>query len=282
MTLLFLLISTRSADYFYNTLQETLRLEHEKDGLVGKLEQAREIAEQSNRAKTEFLANISHELRTPLNGIVGLGELLSLEDLSPDQQELLTPLRHSADDLMRIITNLIELSALEAGHITATPSVFLSSELLDVLLASHRKAASAKGLALSSEIDPALPKVMVGDIERLRQIFGHLIGNAIKFTDHGSVIVSAKVTDSAPEHISVRFCINDTGPGIPATKLQLLGGLLIQADGSSVRRHGGIGVGLPIARKLIEILGGQLEISSEVGVGSRFCFTLPFTLHEAG
>ncbi|MDP3537837.1 MAG: ATP-binding protein [Azonexus sp.] len=276
MSLLFLLISTRSADYFYNALQETLRLEQEKDALVTKLDLAREVAEQSNRAKTEFLANISHELRTPLNGIVGLGELLSLEELTTDQQQLLAPLRQSADELMQIITNLIELSGLEAGHITATPSPFMASELLDILLLTHRKAATIKGLALTSEIDPALPKVLVGDIERLRHVFAHLIGNAIKFTDQGSIDVSATVTASSPEQILVRFCIKDTGPGIPADKLKLLGGLMVQADGSSARRHGGIGVGLPIARKLIEILGGELEIDSQVGVGSNFCFTLPF------
>lgn len=281
MSLVFLLAATRSADHFHDTLHEALRLEHEKDGLVAKLDQARQVAEQSDRAKTEFLANISHELRTPLNGIVGLGELLSLEDLTPDQQEMLTPLRQSADDLMRLISNLIELSALEAGHIKATPAPFLSSELLDALLANHRKTATAKGLALHSEIDPALPKILVGDIERLRQIFAHLIGNAIKFTEHGSIDVSARVTASLPERISLRFCIEDTGPGIPAEKLRLLSGLMVQADGSSARRHGGIGVGLPIARKLVEMLGGELEINSQVGVGSRFCFTLPLALPDA-
>ncbi|HJV93928.1 MAG TPA: ATP-binding protein [Azonexus sp.] len=278
MTIVFSLASTRSADYFHDALLDTLRLEHEKDGLVGKLNQALAIAEQSNRAKTEFLANISHELRTPLNGIVGLGELLSLEDLTADQQALLVPLRSSADDLLRSITHLIELSALEAGHIRSRTSPFLATELLEVLLAAHRPAATAKGLTLSEDIDPELPHVLIGDVEHLRQIFTHLLGNAIKFTDRGGVNVSAHIQGRTPAGIKLEFCIADTGPGISAEKLGLLGKLLVQVDGSSIRRHGGIGVGLPIARKLIELLGGKLEIDSQVGTGSLFRFTLPFAL----
>ncbi|MBI2275793.1 MAG: hypothetical protein HYU74_00435 [Dechloromonas sp.] len=278
MTLVFSLASTRSADYFHDALLDTLRLEHEKDGLVTKLNQALEIAEQSNRAKTEFLANISHELRTPLNGIVGLGELLSLEDLTPDQQALLAPLRSSADDLQRSITHLIELSALEAGHIRSTTSPFLATELLEVLLAVHQPAATAKCLTLSEDIDPELPHVLIGDVEHLRQIFSHLLGNAIKFTERGGVNVSAHIQARTPTGIKLEFCIADTGPGISAEKLGLLGKLLVQVDGSSSRRHGGIGVGLPIARKLIELLGGKLEIDSQLGTGSLFRFTLPFAL----
>lgn len=278
MTIVFSLASTRSADYFHDALLDTLRLEHEKDALVGKLNQALQVAEQSNRAKTEFLANISHELRTPLNGIVGLGELLSLEDLTPDQQALLAPLRTSADDLQRSITHLIELSALEAGHVRSTTSPFLATELLEVLLAAHQPLATAKGLTLSEDIDPELPHVLIGDVEHLRQIFTHLLGNAIKFTECGEVNVSAHIQGRTPTGILLEFRIADTGPGISAEKLALLGKLLVQVDGSSIRRHGGIGVGLPIARKLIELLGGKLEIDSQVGTGSLFRFTLPFAL----
>lgn len=282
MALIFMLMVTRSADFFHDTLLESLRLEHEKSDLVASLERARQTAEQSNRAKTEFLANISHELRTPLNGIVGFGELLSLEALTAEQQELLTPLRHSADELMRTISHLIELSALEAGHAKPFPSPFLAGEsLIDMLLANHRQAAEAKGLALIAEIDPALPRLLVGDIERLRQIFTHLVDNAIKFTEHGRISVSARLQEQAASTVQVAFCITDSGPGIAPEKLKLLGGLLVQADGSSVRRHGGIGVGLPIARKLVELLGGELKIASTVGVGSRFSFTLPFALDTA-
>lgn len=276
MSLLFLLIATRSADYFHHTLRETLRLEHEKDILVAKLDHARETAEQSDRAKTEFLANISHELRTPLNGIVGLGELLSLEALTPEQQELLAPLRRSADELMRMIGNLIELSTLEAGHVQPSLSAFITTELSESLLSSHRAAARERGLTLREEIDPGLPPVIVGDIRRLRQVFAHLLGNAIKFTEAGHVAIAIRLQHATAEQAVIEFRISDSGPGIAPEKLRLLNGLLVQGDGSSARRHGGIGVGLPIARKLVELLGGQLSIDSQLGVGTHFHFALPF------
>jgi len=278
MALLFLVVATRSADYFHETLLESLRLEHEKDGLVLRLDHALEVAEQSNRAKTEFLANISHELRTPLNGIVGLGELLSLDELTPSQAELLTPLRQSADDLMRMINNLIELSGLEAGYTKPSAAPFIAAELGESLFASHRAAARQRGLAMHEEIDAALPQVMLGDVGCLRQIFVQLLGNAIKFTESGRIDLAIRLQERRPDRALVEFSVSDSGPGIPPQTLKLLEGLLVQADGSSVRRHGGIGVGLSIARKLIELLGGELRIESQPGVGSRFSFVLPFEI----
>ncbi len=281
MTVLFLLIATRSADYFYATLHDSFRLEHEKDHLLENLEQARQQTELSNRAKTEFLANISHELRTPMNGIIGLGELLSLEELTVEQQELLAPLRRSSDELLRLINNLIELSALEAGHVALSPAPFAVVEMLRSLLASHQRTAQAKGLTLLEQDDPRMPPVLVGDITRLREIFTHLIGNAIKFTEYGSITISALVASETDRSVNICFSVSDTGPGIAADKLALLGGLLVQSDGSAMRRHGGIGVGLPIARKLIELMGGSLSIQSKVDLGSRFSFTLPFAKASA-
>ncbi|PKO85546.1 MAG: hypothetical protein CVU18_19535, partial [Betaproteobacteria bacterium HGW-Betaproteobacteria-12] len=278
MALVFSVAATRSADYLHETLDDALRLEHEKDGLVAKLEQARETAERANRAKTEFLANISHELRTPLNGVIGLAEVLHLDELTPGQRELLTPLRHSADELLHLINNLIELSALEAGHIRAVHSPFLAVDLAPALCARHRSAAAARQLALLEEIDAQLPPVLIGDVERLRQIFDHLIGNAIKFTEHGSIRVALRVVECRASQVTVECAVSDTGPGISAAQITLLEGLLVQADGSVVRRHGGIGVGLPIVRRLVELLGGQLHIDSEIGQGSRFSFTLTFAL----
>jgi signal transduction histidine kinase len=280
MALVYMLAATRSADYFYATLHDTLQLEHEKDALVAKLEQARTVAERSNRAKTEFLANISHELRTPLNGIIGLGEILNLEDLTPDQHELLTPLRRSADDLMHMINNLIELSTLEAGHVRIADAPFLAVDLAEVLTGRHRSAAAARQLNLTHAIDPLLPPILIGDVDRLRQVFDHLIGNAIKFTDRGSVHMALHVVARDSCRVTVECSVSDTGPGISPAQIQLLDGLLIQGDGSIVRRHGGIGVGLPIVRKLIELLGGQLTIDSHLGAGSRFAFTLDFALPD--
>lgn len=280
MSLLFLLAVTRSADFFHGTLQETLRLEHEKDSLLNTIDHARELAERSERAKTEFLANISHELRTPMNGILGFTELLEQEPLNEAQQELLKPLRSSAEDLMTLINDLIQLSALEAGHIKPSPIDFVMSDLGNALLTVYFKPCMAKGIDLLDNFDPDLPSVVKGDISLLQQIFAQLIGNAIKFTDHGSVTVSAKIQNRTEKTVAIEFAVSDTGPGIPAEKIGTLNGLFVQVDSSKIRRHGGTGIGIPIARKLIQLLGGTLAIESQVGVGSRFSFTVPFELTE--
>lgn len=280
MSLFFLMVVTRSADFFHDTLHETFRLEHEKDGLLVNLEKSRAVAERSDRAKTEFLANISHELRTPMNGILGLSELLSLEPLSPDQQSLLDPLRDSATQLMEIIEHLIQLSALEAGHVKFNPAPFAVSELLDGMLSGQRRAALAKGLDLQQETDDRLPDVLVGDLAHLQQVFLHLVGNAVKFTDRGSISIKAQLQDQQQYSARIEFSIRDTGPGISPEKLQLISGMLTQADGANNRRFGGIGVGLPIVRKLLELMGGELLIDSEPGIGSTFRFSLPFELPE--
>lgn len=280
MGLFFLLGVTRSADLFHDTLHDTFRLEHEKDGLLGNLEKARAVAERSDRAKTEFLANISHELRTPMNGILGLSELLSLEPLSPDQISLLDPLRDSAKHLMTLIEHLIQLSALEAGHVRFSPAPFAVRELLDGMLSAQRREAAAKELELRQSTDDHLPNVVLGDMEHLQQVFQHLVGNAIKFTDHGIVSIKTQLLDQQQTGVRIEFSISDTGPGISPEKIQLISGLLTQADGASNRRFGGIGVGLPIARKLLELMGGELHIDSEPGNGSTFRFSLPFELPE--
>ena len=280
MAAIFLLAVTRSADLFHSTLHDSFRLEHEKDHLVDHLERAREVAERSNRAKTEFLANISHELRTPMNGIIGMADLLALDAINDEQRELLDHLRESADILLLQLNHLIELSALEAGHVKLRPEPFVVHDLLDGLISAQRKAAMDKGLAIDIETDSGLPDIVIGDLERLRQVFQHLIGNAIKFTERGSIGIAARQVERTAKSVRVEFHVTDTGPGISAEALQAISGLLVQGDGSSIRRHGGLGVGLPIARKLLELMGSELQIDSELGKGSTFRFTLPLALPE--
>lgn len=281
MAVIFLLAVTRSADLFHNTLHDSFRLEHEKDHLVDNLERAREVAERSNRAKTEFLANISHELRTPMNGIIGMADLLALDSITDDQRVLLEHLRESADILLLQLNHLIELSALEAGHVTLRPAPFVVRDLLDGLISALRKAAMTKGLTIDIEADRSLPDIVTGDLDRLRQVFQHLVGNAIKFTDRGSIGIAARQVERHADSVRIEFSVKDSGQGISAEALQAINGLMVQGDGSSARRHGGLGVGLPIARKLIELMGGELQIDSEPGKGSTFRFTLPFALPEA-
>jgi signal transduction histidine kinase len=208
-----------------------------------------------------------------------MGDLLALEGLTPEQMELLQPLRESAEQLMRLINHLIKLSALEAGHIKMNPAPFAVGGLLEGLLSGLQKDAEAKGLILSLEAHE-LPNVLIGDLGRLRQIFEHVVGNAIKFTDHGSVRVSTREVEHQGKAVKIEFSVTDTGPGMTPEQLESISGLLVQGDGSSIRRFGGIGVGLPIARKLIELLGGALIIDSQPGQGSTFRFTLPFDLPE--
>ena len=278
MTLLFMVIATRSADYFNQTLHDTFRLEHEKDELLAHLAAAHRQTEQSARMKTEFLANISHELRTPMNGIIGLADLLDLEDLNDSQRELLTPLRQSADQLMHLIANLIELSALEAGQIRLNPAPFAVNELLTGLVYSHRKSAEAKGLRFEESANGDLPPTLRGDVDRLRQVFRQLLENAIKFTEQGQISVRAESVSTSSGKVRLRFSVTDTGIGIAPEIIPQLNRLMVQADGSSIRRHGGIGVGLPIARKLIELMGGQLSITSTPGAGSCFSFEIDFPI----
>lgn len=279
MTLIFLVIASRSADYFHDALQDTFRLEREKDALVADLQDAKSLAETSDRAKTEFLANVSHELRTPMNGILGMADLLDMEELTDEQRSYLLPLRTSANDLLHLINQMIELSALESGQIKMAPSAFAMPDLLDSLLNRETREAKAKGLALQLQHDPELPNVLIGDLKRLRQVLLNLVGNAIKFTEQGQILVSVNVVGKTAGMAQLAFSVSDTGPGIAPDKLkQLTNGLFVQADGSVIRRHSGTGIGLPIARKLIELLGGKLKVESQLGVGSTFSFTLPFEL----
>lgn len=281
MALLFLYGTTRSADHFHHTLLESLRLEREKDALLVTVAAAKEAAERSNRSKTEFLANISHELRTPMNGIVGMSELLGMETLSPAQQEFLAHLRQAADELLVLINNLIELSALEAGQFEMQAHPFSLDESLPALLASAGKKAWAKSLDFLVQADENLPPVVIGDFDHLRKIIGHLADNAVKFTERGQVGVTAKRLRNAGDTAYIEFVVSDTGTGIPADKLQAIFEPFTQADGSVTRRYAGAGIGLPICRKLAELMQGSLSVESRPGVGSTFRLCLPFGLPAA-
>lgn len=277
---IFMVAASLSARNFNDALTSTMRLELEKGILIDHLQRATQAAETSNRAKSEFLANISHELRTPLNGIIGMTELLKLEALNEEQRLFLDPLSQSADEMLRLVSNLIELSDLESGRTLSNDGLFATQDLLGNLLVDFRKPCAAKGLDLNIDGEANLPLLLLGNLDALRKVLTHLVGNAVKFTDHGTVRVALRVEEQDAQRASIEFSIRDTGPGIPQDKLALLSGMLVQADGSSIRRHGGIGVGLPIARKLIELMGGKLNISSKLGEGSCFSFTLPFAIPD--
>jgi signal transduction histidine kinase len=232
---------------------------------------AKEAAEAANRAKSVFLANISHELRTPMNGIIGLSELVRRRISDDKALELLDLSRASADRLLTLINNLIEISRIEAGQLTLERRLFALDDLRRDLASHARTAAQAKGLAVHVDFaGECLIEPYLGDPLRLRQILVELIDNAAKFTEHGSFTVSARLRGQSAAAAELEFAVEDTGIGIAEADCRRLFTLFEQVDGSSTRKYGGTGLGLALCRQLARLMGGDIEVHSTPGVGSTF------------
>ena len=252
-----------------------LEITKQKELLLS-LEKAKEAAEEALRTKSQFLANMSHEIRTPMNAVLGMTSRLLDLDLSSEEKDYISTIRTSSDSLLSIINDILKFSKIESGKLDLEHIPISLYECLEEAAELLAPRCAEKGLALAVDIDPSLGEWVYGDSTRLRQIVVNLIGNAVKFTEKGEVIIRATKIAGADGGKQIHIAVKDTGIGIESEKIHRLFQSFTQVDASTTRRFGGTGLGLAISHRLTELLGGRMWVESEHGVGSTFQFTLPY------
>lgn len=265
--------------------RETLRareiLEHRVEERTQQLFDEKERAEAASRTKSEFLARMSHEIRTPMNGVLGMTELLLMAKLGDSERRYAQTIQNSGAALLEIINDILDFSKIEAGRMELDQTPFSVPQLIEEVASIVSGNTQDKQIDLALDIDPSIEGAHLGDPGRLRQVLVNLTGNAIKFTEEGEVVIRVRVTEGQTgDEAAIRFSVEDTGIGIHADKLESIFESFNQEDGSTTRRFGGTGLGLAISRQLVELMDGDIQVHSEVGVGSKFSFTLHLPIAE--
>jgi signal transduction histidine kinase/DNA-binding response OmpR family regulator len=276
---IFLVGITTTLSIFVPMMRNVTAAQDELKAANASIEAARAKAESADRAKSEFLANMSHEIRTPMNGVLGMAELLMRTDLDSRQRTFADVILKSGNALLTIINDILDFSKIDAGQLSLDPAPFRLAEAIEDVATLVSSRAVEKDLELIVRVDPALPPVVVGDVGRIRQIVTNLVGNGVKFTERGHVLVDVegRIEDGVAH---VTFRVEDTGIGIPEAMLEKVFDKFSQVDSSSTRRHEGTGLGLAIASRLVSLMGGEMGVESRLGKGSKFWFSVPFPVHE--